>query len=345
VPAEVDRRRRRHGEPDPQPDLPAPPEPEQVGRDRCGEAHRDVQRGEARDALRSPGRGVAQELEPLVEQDVLQPRDLRGGQADERSGLGEDRPQGRQQEVARRAQHPVDRLRRGVEQPRLQVAREDQREADRQRQEDDEGDVRRREEVRLQAGAQQVVHQRARIAAPEHAAIELRQLAVEQLPRPEQRDDALEVAIGEVGRVEADQRGADGDSARERPALAPDAPQRRPRRREAARGARCADQDVEPDQHQHPEADERQVERGDVIGIAQRQADRVGDQQRRHDGPGGHRRAGQRAAPAGGGGPRHAGVASGAERRLMLVRSTPVRARARRIASAPIARPPRSSTT
>src|SRR3712207_7413009 len=49
------------------------------------------------------------ELEPLLEEHVLQVRHQGGGQLGEQCGIGVDGPQRRQQEIARGTQHPVDR--------------------------------------------------------------------------------------------------------------------------------------------------------------------------------------------------------------------------------------------
>ena len=158
----------------------------------------------------------------------------------------------------------------------MQVAGEDQREADRERQEDDEGHICRREDVGLDAGAEQGMEQRGGIVAREQGAIEIGQLSVEEIPGPEQGDHALQVAVGHVGHVEGDEGGAGGEAPARGPALAPDAPHRRSRWREAARATRGAQHDVERHEQHHAEAHQGEVQRGDVIGVSQRQPDRVG---------------------------------------------------------------------
>ena len=114
------------------------------------------------------------------------------------------------------------------------------------------------------------MQQRGRVVTGEQGAIEVGQLAVEAVAGPQQRDDRLQVAVGHVAHVEADQRGARRDRPRRGPALAPDAAHRRARRPARARAAGGADRDVERDEQRHAEADEHEVERGDVVGVAER---------------------------------------------------------------------------
>ena len=141
------------------------------------------------------------------------------------------------------------------------------------------------------------VQQVGRVVAEEHRAVEVGQLAVDEI-RPQQRHDRLQVPVGHVAEVEAQQRGADGHRARRRPALAPDLPHRLARRPARPRAAPRADRDVEPDEQQHADADEHQVQRGDVVGVAQRHVGRVGRDEPDDEREGGHDRAGQDAAPA-----------------------------------------------
>ena len=135
----------------------------------------------------------------------------------------------------------------------------------------------------LEPGAEQVMDELGGIAAAEQAAIEVGQVAVEQVPRPEQGNHALEVAVRQVGHVEADQRAADDDPARQRPALAPDALDHRARRPPRARTPTRPDQDIEPDQHRDEAEHHREAPAGDVVGVAQRQPGRVRREQRRED--------------------------------------------------------------
>ena len=118
---------------------------------------------------------------------------------------------------------PVDRLRRRVEERRAEVAREDERGTDRQRQEQDERDVERRQDLRREARPEQRVQQRRRVVAAEDRAVPVGELAVEEDLGADERDDGLEVAVGHVRHVEAEQRAAGHD---------------RPGRRSSARGAR-----------------------------------------------------------------------------------------------------------
>ena len=74
----------------------------------------------------------------------------------------------------------------------------------------------------------------AGIVPAEQAAIEIGQLPVEQVTRPDQGDHALEVAVRQVGHVEADQGAADGES----PAAGSNARARRSRSPRATAG-RC----------------------------------------------------------------------------------------------------------
>ena len=120
--------------------------------------------------------------------------------------------------------------------------------------------------MRHDPAAEQAVQERGGVVAEEQVAIDVRELAVEQVVRPQQRDDALEVAVGHVGRVEADQRPADGQRAAGRPALPPHARQLLPRRPRPARAARRAHPDVEADEHGDAEPDEPEVQGRDVVG-------------------------------------------------------------------------------
>jgi hypothetical protein len=147
VPAEEDRRGHREREQQPRTDPQAPTEPEHVRGDRAGEEDRDVQRGERGDALGRARDGVAQELQPLVEQQVLQAAHAGLGKVREHRRVGVDRPERRDQEVARGAQQPVERLRGGVEDPGLQVRGEDERGGQRPGDEQEEDHVRGRHDV------------------------------------------------------------------------------------------------------------------------------------------------------------------------------------------------------
>ena len=218
--------------------------------------------------------------------------------------------------------------------------------------------------------AEQAVEERRRVVAGEERAVEVGQRAVEVGVRPEQRDDRLEVAVGHVGHVEADQRDAHGHHPRRGPALAAYGAQRRPRRPSPGRAASGADRDVERHEQRHAEAHQREVQRGDVVGISQRhvggvrrdQSDEHGEEgderSRQHAAPAGRRRGravGGRLARASRGAARgllqrprahQAGAGSGAGIRRAVVRgSTPVSARARARAQTAMRRPPRSSTT
>ena len=220
--------------------------------------------------------GSREEVDPLLQQHALQAGHLGARQVGERARVEVDRAQRRQQEVAADPQHPVDRLRRDVEQRRPQVGGEHEREPDRQRQEDDEGDIEGRQHVRHEAGAEQRVQQRGGVVAREQRAVGVGELGVEVVARAQQRDDRLQVAVGHVGRVEADQREARRRHPRGRPALAPDLRHRLARRPAAARARAGPPRDVEADEQRHAEPDQAEVERRDVVGVAQRQPDGVG---------------------------------------------------------------------
>ena len=145
--------------------------------------------------------------------------------------------------------------------------------------------------------AERAVQQVGGIVAEEHAAVEVGELAVEDVVRPQQRDDRLQVAVRHVADVEADQRGARRDRPRRGPALAPHRGHRRPRRAARALAPGRAHGDVEPDEQEDAEADQHEVERGDVVGVAQRDARRVGGEQPDDDQEAGHDRPGQHHAP------------------------------------------------
>ena len=123
---------------------------------------------------------------------------------------------------------------------------------------------------------------------------------VEQVAGPQQRHDALEVAVREVGRVEAQQRGADGDAAAQRPALTP---HRRgvPQRRVPAWRERRAARITMSSTISRPTIQDTPSSRlaGDVVGVADRDAGRVGGDQRREEGEGGDDRPGGHGAPHG----------------------------------------------
>ena len=215
------------------------------------------------------------------------------------------------------------------------------------------------------------VQQRGRIVTREQGAIEVGQRAVEAVAGPQQRDDRLQVAVRHVAHVEAAQGGARRDRPRRGPALAPDAAQRGARRPARARAMGGADHDVDRDEQRHAEADEHEVERGDVVGIAQRHLRGVGRDQPDDDQEHGDDRAGQHAAPArrlhrgrDGAGRlgaasglatgfeqrsrrhRQAGVGLGAGTcRRAVRRSIPTSARARASDVTAMARPARSSRT
>jgi hypothetical protein len=262
----------------------------------AGEEDRDVQRRERRDALRGAGAGVPQELQALVEQKLLKSPHAGDRQIREGGGLGVDRSHRRQHEVAARPQQPVDRLRRRVEQAGPQVARKDERSRERHRDEREEQHVSRRQHMRGDSGAQHGVQQRRRILAEEQGSVQIGQLVVEVLG-PQQRNDALEVAIGQVGQVEADQRAADGKAAGQAPALAADRLHRSHGRPQRVRPASGADHDVEHDKHRDQCEDQQQTPPRDVIGIAQRQARGVRDEHRGNERDEGHHRPGEQHLP------------------------------------------------
>jgi hypothetical protein len=283
VPAEVDGRGDGEGEQDPHARLHVAPEPEQVGRQGRGEEDRDVQRGERADALRAArGRRVLQELDPRLEQRVLQDAHAGVGKVCEVGRLGVDRPERRQQEVAGGSQHPVDREGGREEEARPQVREDDERERESDRHEHEEQLIDERQPVRGDPAAEHAVEQGGGVAAGEQAAIEVGEPAVEQLVGPQQGHDALEVAIGQVGDVEADQ-GADD---------------RREPRGVPARAA-GAEGDVEPDQHRDQRRCDRKAPQADPGGVAQGHSGRARGDQRRGQRDGGHRRSSRHRAPRG----------------------------------------------
>ncbi len=155
-----------------------------------------------------------------------------------------DRPERRQDEVRRRAEDPVDRQRCRVEQAQLQAVREHEREAERERQEHDERRVDRRQEVRGDAGAEEPMQQSRGVVTEEDGAIDVGELAVEEVPGAQERHQRLEVPVGEVRRVEAHERDGDRDRPAPRPALAAHGAHRlergpSPRLSVAPRGSRC----------------------------------------------------------------------------------------------------------
>ena len=89
------------------------------------------------------------------------------------------------------------------------------------------------------------MQQRRGVVACEQRAIEVGELAVEEVAGTEQRHHALEVAVRQVAHVEAHQGGADRDAPVQRPALAPHARHGRARREPRGRAAGGADGDVE----------------------------------------------------------------------------------------------------
>jgi hypothetical protein len=141
------------------------------------------------------------------------------------------------------------------------------------------------------AGAEQRVQQLRRVVAEEQVLVEVGELAVEQRVRPQQRHDRLQVPVGRVAEIEAEDAAADGDAARARPALAPHA-----RHRLARRAAR-ADRDVEQHHHDDAAGDQHEVERGDVVGVAQRHVRPLRGPERHQQRDRGHDRAGQHLAP------------------------------------------------
>ena len=185
---------------------------------------------------------------------------------------------------------------------------------------------------------------------------------------PQQRDDRLQVAVRHVADVEA------------RPARCPRRPPAPASSARAGRGASpratggaCpapgrADGDVERDEQRHAEADQHEVERGDVVGVAQRHVRGVGRDQPDDDEEA-RRRSGRPArcagaaaargragagAPPGGVGPRDRARAASATPssgrrsprgcRRAARRSIPTSARARASAVTAMARPARSSS-
>ena len=290
MPPEVDRRRGRQAEQHPRPDPQRPRESQQMRRECGGEEEGHVQRRERADALRRAAGRITKEVDPLVEQQLLQLAHRRRRQVREDGRLEVDGSQRGQEEVAPGGEQPVDRLCGHVEETGLQIPGEHDGDGERRRDEGEEDHVRARHEVRADTGAEQLMHQRGRIVPAEQAAIEIGQLPVEQLPRPDQRNHALEVAVRQVGHVEADQGAPDRDSPRERPTLAPDARDRRARWPARARAKPGTNQDVECDQQRNEAEDHRETPARDVVGIPQRQPcgvrreHRGGERDQRHHG-------------------------------------------------------------
>jgi hypothetical protein len=98
---------------------------------------------------------------------------------------------------------------------------------------------------------------------------------VEQLARPQEGERALEVPVGEVGDVEAQQRAAGGRHPLRGPARLADLAQGGARRPPGAGQPGGPDPDVERDEQHDAEADGDEVLRGDVVGIAEPRAGRI----------------------------------------------------------------------
>ena len=189
---------------------------------RGGEDDGDVQRRERGDALRTtPGQRVV----ALIDKRRLQRRGpgLRQRRVEVRRH--EDRPERRDDQVGDDAEDPVEAERGDVPEPGDRVRRGDQRRAERDRHEREEEEVDHREHMGRDAGPEQVVQERPRVVPEEHAAIERQQVRVVVLVGQE-RQEALEVPVGQVRDVERQQPEADRREAAAVPALARDGAQR-----------------------------------------------------------------------------------------------------------------------
>ena len=228
-----------------------------------------VQGGEGADALRRTGRRwIGEEGGTSLHQRHLQVSHRRVGQARERRRVEVEGPDRREDEVAARAEQPGERERGRDEQARPQVRQ--QHEPGRQRQRDDgeEDHVDRRQRVRRPARAQQVVQRDVRVVTAQQPAVDVQQLGVEHVARAQERCDALDVAVRQVGHVEAGDRHRDDGEAARRPARPADLGDRA-RGGHAPVRARGAHDDVEqqePDGHRDGHG---QAPDGDRVGIAQ----------------------------------------------------------------------------
>ena len=223
---------------------------EQLGDQRRREDDGDVQRRERGDAL---GRLAGERLVALVDQRLLQRRGARLGQRRVEVGGDEDRPQRREHEVGDDAERPVEAERGDVPEPGDRVRRRDQGGAERDRHEGEEEQVHARQQVRGDAGAQQVVQERAGVVAEEQVAVERQQGRVVVLVGQE-GEEALEVPVRQVGDVERHQAEADGAEAAAVPALARDGGQRdadRPGALDRARDQVGDDEEGERAEQQH----------------------------------------------------------------------------------------------
>ena len=126
------------------------------------------------------------------------------------------------------------------------------------------------------------MQQGGRVAPGEHAALEVGEVAVEEHVRSQQRHDALQVAVGEVGGVEADQREGDDPEARRGPALAPCTAHVGERRQPPAPAAGGADDDLEDHQQRDQPGGDEEASEGDAAGVPQRHA-RLGGRDERHE--------------------------------------------------------------
>ena len=167
-----------------------------------------------------------------------------------------------------------------VEEGRAQALGEHQRDAQRQGQEDDERDVEGGDDVRRNAGPQQAVEESRRVVPQEHRPVDVGELDVEELVGAEERDRGLEVPVGEVARVERDDRDRHDAGPPGRPALAAYRGHGRARGPAGAGEAAGAEEDVEADEERHPGAHLHHVERRDVVGVAEGHAGSAGSDQR-----------------------------------------------------------------
>ena len=225
--------------------------------------------GSSRNSIRASSSASCRPLTPVT------------GRWAKSAGVSVDRPERRKDEVAAGGQRPVDRERGREEQAGPQVREQDERERDHDGDEDEEQLVDARQRVRGDAAAEQAVQQVGGVVAREQRAVEVGQTAVERLAA-EQRHDALEVAIGEVGDVEADQGAAD----RQRPRGGP------------ARAA-GAEHDVRGHQQRDERGRDHEAPEADAGGVAQRHTRLARHDQRRNERDGGYDRSRGDGAPRG----------------------------------------------
>ena len=131
--------------------------------------------------------------------------------------------------------------------------------------------------------AEQGVQERGRIVAAEQGAVHRGQLAVEEVSRAQYGQQALEVPIGQVAHVEAQERTAGRRHPLPCPASAANLAHRGARRPPGAGHASGFDRDVQADEQRGGGADQDEVSGGDVVGVAKADVGGIRGDQRRDE--------------------------------------------------------------